>query len=426
MYTEENMEYNDNYDNNYNDDKMPIGKLLVRILIIFVCLLLAIWLISKIIGGKKVVNDGTVFNNNLENIHLASEKYFFIENHLPKENETITISLKEMNKEGLIEEVYDYQNKACSTNENESFASLTKTASAYELTIKLTCSEEQKEVTYHYDLETYKCLSCTGNTYMDGSLVLDNEDETNNDSSDNNNNNNSNDNNDNDNNEDNSYQNLGINCNSWSDWTTIKLDDKNLEVRTRTLYKGYKTTESSEKIIYGPWSEYSETVITPSDTLEVEVKQEYVNTWSENKTTTSYISDSDTIRVIDTNTTGGERTCKTVKKEVRATITASEYAKYNSQGLIVAVHNKFLNPSRYDVTYIKKSQSCSTSDSITIYTYQELISTPVNYYRSRTITKEVIQGETIYTNGWVEKLEEGYTKTDELVEYSYKEAVCSK
>ena len=88
MYTEDNMAYNDNYEeNNYveSNNNNSIWGLLLRILIIFVCLLLVIWIISKFIGGKKVENDGVVFNNNLDTIRLASEKYFFLEDNLPKE-----------------------------------------------------------------------------------------------------------------------------------------------------------------------------------------------------------------------------------------------------------------------------------------------------------------------------------------------------
>jgi len=82
MYTEENMSYNnyeENYeDSNYNDKGSSIWTLLLRILIIFLCLLLVIWIISKLVGGKKVVNDGTVFAENLKTIQYASEKYFFL------------------------------------------------------------------------------------------------------------------------------------------------------------------------------------------------------------------------------------------------------------------------------------------------------------------------------------------------------------
>lgn len=432
MYTEENMEYNDNYDrndydnNSDNDNGISYGTLLIRILIIFICLLLVIWLISKLIGGKKVENDGTVFNSNIDNIRLASEKYFFLDNNLPEnDDESVTITLTELNGQNLISEIKDYKGNACNTNAGSSYATITKTSVAYELKIKLTCNEEQREVTYYYDLEDGECLSCNGNTHMDGSLALggsnntDNKEDTDNNET---------------NNDKTNVDDLEINCNKWSDWTTVKLNDDKLLVRTRTLLKGYKTTSEGINIIYGPWSDWQETPIISSDTLSVEVKQEIRPVWSELKTTTDKISNSDTIKIISVSTTPGEKVCDTSYKTVRKEVSYSEYSKLINQGIKVTVLDTYTKKTCttdcessyslvYEIAYTKKTTDCENSEEVTTYTYQELTSQTVNLYRSQTITKEIVKGETVYTD-WVEKLPEGYIKSDELIQYSYKDTVC--
>jgi len=402
MYTEENMDYVDNYneENNqeYNDDNgVSYGTILIRILIIFVCLLLVIWLISKLVGGKKIVNDGTVLNNNIDTIRLASEKYFFLNNNLPELNgESITITLTELKGQNLISEIKDYKGNTCGKEANTSYATLKKTDVAYELKIKLTCDEEQKEVTYYYDLETGECLSCNGNTYMDGSLVLGGNNNT-------------------DDEEKDPADDLDINCNSWSKWTTTKLNDDKLLVRTRTLLKGYKLTEGTVKVVYGNWSSYTETPITPSENIEVEVKEETKSVWSGNKTTTKKISDSDTIKVISKNAKND-----TYTKTVREKISLSEYARLKNDGAEVTVHDTYHENGTlvYDISYKKE-----VSGKVTVYTYQELKTEKVNMYRYRTVTQEVVKGETVYTD-WVEKLPEGYSKSDELIQYSYKDTSC--
>lgn len=436
MYTEENMEYNDNYVENEEDNKGSIWTLLLRIVIIFVCLLLVIWLVSKLMSGRNSENDDKVFAKNFNDVQLASEKYFFIEKNLPeKDGESITITLQDMNNKGLVAKVFDKDGKACDTSSNASYATLTKTSAAYELKIKLTCEDERSEKTHYYAINNYECLTCTDETYMDGSLVLEDseiEEDTETDtevggtSGGNTIIEDAND--------------LEIKCNEWSDWTTIKLNDSKLQVRTRTLYKGYKVLSGKENITYGEWSDWSTTKVEASDKLEVEVKKEEkeIETWSANKTTTDYSQIKDkvangTIKVVDTksSSTGGYYKESTATKEV----SASEYQSLNAKGQVISVLDTYYKVdctedcnSCYTKVYkIKyKTKTWVSGSSVTTYTYQEkeLAKESVDLYRYRTISKEITEGEKIYTENWVEKLEEGYIKTEERVEYSYKDTVC--
>lgn len=429
MYTDENMNYEDSYEennekSNYENNNGSIWTLLGRILIIFLCLLLIIWIVSKFVGGngnKKYENNGMVLNNNLDTIRLAGEKYFFLEDHLPvNENDTISIGLGEMNAKSMVSEIKDYQDRACSVESNESYITIKKTNIAYELIIKLTCSSEQKEITYYYDLESQKCLSCDGRTYMNEDLSKEEEKEPIDEEKDE---------------KQTEIDKLDINCKTWSPWTSIRINDSLLAVRTRTLVRGYRISTEKYNTIYGPWSAWSETPISEHDDIEIEQKEELVSKWSENKTTTSYIANSKNIKVISAETTGTSKSCTTSYKTVRdKKVSAEKYYSLNKDGLVIAVHDTYYDVTCgenckqnyakvYDITYKKKTTSCIGGDQITTYTYQELGLEKVMMYRYRTVSKEIIKDEGIYTD-WVEKLSEGYVKIDEKIEYSYKDTSC--
>ena len=430
MFTEDNNFYddnqNENYDNEYNsmemtsepyeeDDKkkFPFKDVIIKVLIVFGCLLLVIWLVSLVKGGKKsvVLNDGQVLESNIEKIRLASEEYFFIGKNYPtKEKDEKTVSISDLG----IQEVKDYNGKVCSNDTSSTYVKLLKSDIAYELTINLTCPEEVKNIVFYYDLKNGKCLSCNGNTKMDGSLSLD--DDKNDNSNDSNNSNNNN---------------VNISCDDWSSWTTTKINDDNVLVKTRVIFKGYKKTPGNVVISYGKWSDWSDTLIVPNETLEVETNSEVVSAWSENKTTTNPVTASDTLKVLDVQTTGGGQSCSNVSTNVRADLTASTYQQYMASGLVVKlnkVYNKKVDGKYvllYDTTYKKYTKKCSTNPTVTTYTYQELVSTTVTKYRSRAIIK-VQERDTVDYTDYVETLPNGYTKVDgsEITQYSYKYNVC--
>lgn len=430
MFTEDNNFYddnqNENYDNEYNsmemtsepyeeDDKkkFPFKDVIIKVLIVFGCLLLVIWLVSLVKGGKKsvVLNDGQVLESNIEKIRLASEEYFFIGKNYPtKEKDEKTVSISDLG----IQEVKDYNGKVCSNDTSSTYVKLLKSDIAYELTINLTCPEEVKNIVFYYDLKNGKCLSCNGNTKMDGSLSLD--DDKNDNSNDSNNSNNNN---------------VNISCDDWSSWTTTKINDDNVLVKTRVIFKGYKKTPGNVVINYGKWSDWSDTLIVPNETLEVETNSEVVSAWSENKTTTNPVTASDTLKVLDVQTTGGGQSCSNVSTNVRADLTASTYQQYMASGLVVKlnkVYNKKVDGKYvllYDTTYKKYTKKCSTNPTVTTYTYQELVSTTVTKYRSRAIIK-VQERDTVDYTDYVETLPNGYTKVDgsEITQYSYKYNVC--
>ena len=396
MYTEDNRDFDEEYEEEDNRSSFPYTKLIIKILIIFVCLLLAIWIISKLVGGSRKAenkNDGTIFNNNIQELKKSAEEYFFNDNLPQNIGDTKTISLGELNSLNKIKELRDYNDKVCSKEADKSYASITRKDLYYELKVKLTCDEENKEYIYYYELE----------------------------------------NNNEDNNDDNEIYDLNINCKTWTEWTDKKLNDNSLLVRTRTLIKGYKII-GEETITYGPWTEWTNEVINSSDTLEVETKEELDVIWSENKTTTSKISNSDTIKIIDTKTTNNGTSCynKTTYENAIGTFTQSEYTKLEAKGLIVSLKDSYWvrdnngYHKEYKAVYKKETTKKVCSDNyVTTYTYQELITANVIKYRSRTITKGLINTKVVYTD-YVETLPKDYIKVDgsEKTQYSYKTTVC--
>ena len=448
MYSEEfdnNMSYNDEQyvDYDYQQEEQKPGfwnenkGLIIKIVIIVLCVLILIWLFLKIKGNNSNATNGensaVVYNSNVDTMRLALEKYFFIDGNLPKDGETRVVTLGDLNGKGYIGEIVDANKKSCDVN--KSVATLVKGTDSYILTINLTCGNMANPKVYNYSLETKTCLDCTGFTYMDGT------------SQDNNNNDNNN-NDDNNNNEiidDKTKLEESLSCKVWSDWTSIKLDDDSLDVRTRILIKGIKKGGKVEKITYSEWSEYGTNVITPSETLEVETIVKTEEVW-ESKTSDKKVVPSATIRNVNESKTsnGSYSYCpKGYTKENKQCVKYSEtktgnltYVQYNTYKIInKPCDGPFVEAGK---TIIKNCQYQIKEDTIdlkwgtnytTTYTYEELTKKEVTYYRSRTKTVEIVEEQEDITDYIEEsKLPEGYEKLEgsEKTEYSYKLKVCEK
>ena len=425
-YQNEVEEY-ENYNNEINDYKK---NLIFKIIIIIVCVILLIWLFLLLKNNNKsIVYDETLHMENITKVRLAAEKYFFNENNLPKNNESKKINLKTLINKGLINDIVDANNKVCS--DNNSMISLTK-ESTYILRIKLSCSTDEPEEIYFYDIDTFFCERCNGITNID--IPDDNKKEdpivepTDKDDI---------------KPIDNEYS-----CKEFSPWQSKKEDSEILTERTRTLVKGVKKGNTIVKETYGNWSEYILNPIMPEDNIEIERLDKTETRWSENKETTSYIENSDRIRIIDTRVSGGgvSSYCASgysmsgnicVSNQVyTADLTPSQYNSYY-------VINKPCNDSQTEYingTFVLMRKGCryrltdsiktSTTPSTTTYIYQELEEYPVTYYRYRKIEKEVITEDDIYTEDYYEinSLPSGYEKVpgSEKIEYSYKITVCEK
>ncbi len=425
-YEKEVAEY-ENYYDNYNSG-FNKRNLIIKIIIIIVCIGLLIWLFALLKNNNRnIVYDENLHNSNVEKVRLAAEKYFFIDNNLPVNN-TKTINLKTLIDKGLVEEIVDANKKVC--NDNKSTIFLSKNSS-YVLTINLSCSTDEKEEIFFYDLTNLSCQNCNGKTIMDGKNIKPKDDkpivepvinepvvES------------------------------GYSCKEWSNWQSEREDNEMLSERVRTLVKGVKKGETITKKVYGNWSEYILNPILEEANIEIEKMEKVESKWSENKETTSPITSSDKIKIVDTRTTGGESN----------SYCASGYSRSGNICVSDAIYTADLTPSQYNSYYVinkpcndskteyqngkfvlvrkgcryrlTDSLKTSSSPSVTTYVYQELEEYPVTYYRYRDVKTETIKQDDIYTTEYFEEnnLPQGYEKVpgSEKKEYSYKISVCEK
>lgn len=404
-------------------------SLIFKILIILVCIIILILLIKALKKNNNVVTyDENTHNANVLKVRLAAEEYFFINNNIQKDKiNEVTLDTLYRNK--LLEEVVDGDHKTCHTT--KSYVTLAEDGNLYAMKIKLNCSTEEKEEVFYYSTQNMACLNCNGKTLMTGILPDKKDDDTKTDEK--------------------TIDYGKYSCNAWSSWTTERINDDMLTERTRTLVKGVKLGGYKENVVYGEWSNWTETPITATSTLEVEQKAVNEQRWSDNKTSTSTITESATVKIVSTEKVSGTTvsTCPSGYKKSGSKCVSTKlykgdltYTQYNSGKYEVT--NKpcaSLNTEKdANGKYVWVYKSCqyrkvtstkkTTSKGYTIYTYQELETIPVTYYRSRTKTIEKVKIDDVYTIDYYEEknLPSGYTKVSgsEKVEYSYKLSSCEK
>lgn len=412
--------------------------LIIKIIIIVLCVLVLVWLIKALKNNSGTKDNGESHNANVLKVRLAAEEYFFLKNK--KENYSV-VNLKELKSYGLVDNVVDANNKVCS--ETNSKVLLDKGSNSYKMTIKLDCSTSDDDEVFYYYTSNLACQNCNGKTIMTGNTnIADKEKEdAKKEEKEEDNNDNSNISNDNGEQE-------GISCVDWSDWSKDRIYDSSLIERTKTLVQGVKYGNVSTRIDYGNWSDYTSTKIDASDNIEVETKQVQSEKWSSPKTGTDIDINSKKIKVIGTNTETDTVSCPKDYKlvddkcysnnEYIGNLTYKEFnsGKYKvNNGLCEGVKNIKYSNGRYELTYINCRYNAilnqdNSKASKTIYTYQELISSNVTYYRYRTVTKTEVRENDIYTNQKYEEkdLPEGYVKVPGTEEtfYSYKLESCEK
>ena len=117
--------------------------LIFKIIIIILCIIVLIWLVKALRNNSKVDN-GEVHVANVEKVRLAAENYFFINNNKEK---TSVVTLAVLKNSGLIGDIIDANNKTCSDSNTK--VNLKTDVDAYEMTVKLSCSTNDKEETFY-------------------------------------------------------------------------------------------------------------------------------------------------------------------------------------------------------------------------------------------------------------------------------------
>ncbi len=138
---------------------------------IFICLVIAffIFLIMWIFARTKqstsncsnTTNENTVFNNNINYLQNVGYDYFTTDKLPTEVGQTIIITLDELIKGKYMLQVSDSDGKTC--NQEDSYVSVTKTETGYEMKTYLVCggkSDYVIKVLGCHDLCNNKCNSC--------------------------------------------------------------------------------------------------------------------------------------------------------------------------------------------------------------------------------------------------------------------------
>ena len=418
MYTENDYENND-FDEYNEEEQQEVYEesfwdrnksLIFKIIIIILCVLILIWLVSKL-GNKKKVESN--YDNNVTAVRLASEQYFFINNKPSTNKESVTVS--ELENRNLVKNVVDANGNACNTN--NSVVTLENNSINYIMSIKLDCGKDSETRNFYYRIDNYACENCNGNTYMDGTTITPSKPEEENEPE---------------------YP-TGYTC-DWSEWTTVRDFNNGIDERTRVVVKAQKENKK-EEVVYGAWSEWTEDVLEEADDLEVQSKTKVNENWVP-MTSSTAVTASDTIRNVQKHTSGGSK----------YTYCPSGYEKYDGRCRKSNGSVRNLTPTEYLRLSTEERKSCKqtrptankvvwvcgggysytdlktgyTSGSTT-YSYEQLEKTEVTVYRSRTKEiKTTILEPTV--TGYILKSEvpSGYTiiAGSERTEYSYKLSSC--
>ena len=408
--------------------------LIFKIIIIILCIIVLIWLIKALKGKNNLADDNEVHAANVEKVRLAAENYFFIENNKDKTN---SVSLATLKSDGLIHDIVDANKKVC--NANSTKVDLNKESNSYAMTIKLSCSTNDKSEVFYYNNSTLACLNCDGKTNMAGKnlVVADKEEKKEEPKKE-------------ETVEKTEYipeyhdEYSDYSCIEWSNWSKDRVFDASLTERSRTLVTGVKY---GSDITYGEWSEYTTTPVVSSADLEIETKTITESIWSDTKTSTNIDTSNNNIRLLTTkviNVDGDKCDDGYIENGVcysnQVTVGNLTTREYNSgkykikNGQCNGVQTLLNNEGKYVLTYVgcMYNEAIKTiekaSKSYTLYTYQELETTDVTYYRYRTINKTSEPDK--YTDEKYEEkdLPEGYVKLEgsEETYYSYKLTTCVK
>ena len=421
MYTESDYENNDFDEYNVDEEVYEESfwdrnkSLIFKIIIIIICVLILIWLISKLGKNKNVESN---YDDNVTAVRLASEQYFFINNKPGNTKQSITVS--ELENRNLVKKVVDANNNACDTN--NSIVTLDNNSVSYIMSIKLDCGKDNEIRNFYYRMDNYACENCGSNTYMDGTngpkdpvdpVNPDEPEDPDNPS--------------------------GYTC-DWSDWTTTRNTESGLDERTRVLVKAQKEN-TKEEIVYGEWTEFTETPVEATDELEVETKVNTIDNWVAMQSS-SAVAASDTIRNVQRHSTSGTKytycpsgyekydgRCRKSNGATR-TISATDYVRLSGEERKSCKSKRdsanklvYVCGGGYSYTDLKTGYRGGS----TYYTYEQLNRTEVTVYRSRTKEVKTTVLEPTVT-GYILKTEvpSGYTIVpgSEKTEYSYKLSSC--
>lgn len=144
------------------NNRGSILKTLLKVVIVIILFIIFILVLLKLFPTKQALNPlyEEIFRNNINSMKDAAETYY-TNDRLPKEvGETVTMTLKEMLDKKLLLPFVDKYNKECDLN--NSYVTITKTETEYELKVNLVCGKDEAYIIEHMGCNN-KCalLDCS-------------------------------------------------------------------------------------------------------------------------------------------------------------------------------------------------------------------------------------------------------------------------
>ena len=142
--------------------------LFIKIIIIFIFIIIIVWLISKILGAKKLSD---TFKNNINNMQTVAVDYFKTIDLPQKKGDSIKVTLDELMDKELIFSVNNDKVTSCDTK--DSFSKITRGKKEYTIKTTLKCGKEKDTIKTSFPFED--CRNCNENIKNDNSSTNNNE-----------------------------------------------------------------------------------------------------------------------------------------------------------------------------------------------------------------------------------------------------------
>ena len=224
----------------YNErkDSFSIKDLIVQILFIVLFVFILIWLFptkGNIQDGLDGVNNkfdvltNRIFNENLQTMKEAAISYYTTSRLPQNVNDVKTMTLREMLEEKLLIEFKDANNKSCDLD--ASYVSITKLEDEYLLKVNLSCTDNDAYILVHLGCYDYCLTDVCENKDVEPSKPVENVQPT---------------------------------------------PDTPKDPITPQPTCTYKYEKVVPNYVWSNWSDWSQTVVTPTNTMEVDTKTEEI------------------------------------------------------------------------------------------------------------------------------------------------------
>lgn len=218
-------------------------SIIIKFLLIVIIVFLIIWLfptknyVKNIIDQKLGTTVNQVFNTNIETMKNAAISYYNGDRLPSKNGDSRTLTLKEMLDKNLLVNFTDSNGKKCNTE--KSYVKITKNEKDYSLKVNLVCTDKKAYINSYISDSSCTNEVCSKKKITEESSMSDNKTEESNES---------------------------------------KEDNKKDEVAKGSSQECQYVKKSNGYYKYGAWSNWSLNPVQNTNTIEVQTKQEKIQT----------------------------------------------------------------------------------------------------------------------------------------------------